>query len=192
MKARSLVVACLALAVVAGDEGSSAPATPAGHRITGMVHDDEGIPVAGAAVTVYPGPHHVVTDATGRFEVTQAQPDTIEVFVAKPGYEPIWRFFSAPAIDIVLHDIVRIAVGQSTRVTIGPTDGVGGADNEYLIRVVRVTGNARVPVVGVIADDNGPVNYWIRAGTELEVEIRIPWNAASSRTFTVITAAMGS
>ena len=52
-----------------------------------------------------------------------------------------------------------------------------------------MTCNDSVPAVGVVADDSGPVNFWIRTGTELEVKLRMPWNAVMSRTYTVITAA---
>lgn len=187
----------------------SAPTAPATRQITGVVRDDHGSPVAGAALTVYPGNHKLVSDAAGQFDVTVATSGNGSVFATKPDYESTYRYFSTSPFDVVLHDIIRLPVGQSARITVRPDDSIGGWDEEYRYRVLRVASSESVRAeIHVIADDNQPADYWVQSttcctspsvavvdipgGTERQVEVRIPWNATASRTFTVITSSSGS
>ena len=109
-------------------------------------------------------------------------------------------------------EIIKIAVGESVRVTVGPGDPIVWNEflDEWTYRVVHVVTNKPVRVeVQVAADDSGRADWMIRnytccnritsnlvdipANTELEIEIRnyTLGPARVTRTYTVSTRLVG-
>ena len=206
------VVACLALATGACDARS--PVAPVTKSVTappvpmGIIHDGDGTPIAGATVEFWPpGISQEVTNDAGQFPLP---PGYIEIIQAsKTGYEASWDFFKS---DLKLHAILRIAAGQSVRVTIRPDDSLGGIGGLRRVRKIRVFSNGdRIVHIAVMADDNGPVEYYVYGlsgegcggrpcpsnpatffvdgGRERGVELQMDPQSTTSRTFTVVTQA---
>ena len=215
---RSLLTVLIALATVACDERSPVapvppatsvpitPALPATRQVTGVVRDTRGTPIAGATVIAVPGNITVFSDQAGRFDITiGAGGSGLTVSATSAGFEPDWRYAVSPTLDFMLHEIVRIPVGQSVRVTVRPDD-VLDLWEEYRIRVVRITADRNMRVgLRVVPDGNFSATYFVRGagccnqgavdiagGTELEVEIRIPSDTLIAQTFTVITSDVSS
>jgi hypothetical protein len=131
-------------------------------EMTGVVTDDEGIPVPGATVTVWHDAFVessvVVTDASGRYSVrfssargSNAGPPGTELSVGMalidaPGYDWYARYIVTPTEQVVenfrLHRIHRITAGESAVVTVAPHDRVCGSDyspgRETICGVVHV------------------------------------------------------
>lgn len=77
-------------------------------RFAGSVNDEEGMPVAGAEVTI--GGKRVRTDSTGRFTVTfptQEQRINMELRIRKPGLRDIIRTDECPGNDLkfIMHPL---------------------------------------------------------------------------------------
>jgi hypothetical protein len=135
------VVACLALATGACDARS--PVAPVSRSVTappvpmGIIRDGEGTPIAGATVEFWPpGISQLVTNDAGQFPLPSGYVETIQA--SKTGYEASWDFFKS---DLKLHAILRIAAGQSARVTIRPDDSLGGIGQLRRVRRIRVFSN---------------------------------------------------
>jgi hypothetical protein len=81
---------------------------PAQLRVSGTVTDDDGMPVAGAKVTLYRWttvgePCSVVTDSKGFYSVSLVSAAGISAFTEKAGYESTWQSRSiALAADLQL------------------------------------------------------------------------------------------
>ena len=216
MQMRSFVAACLALGMIACDARSPVvptpqpitPITPAAptDRSWGIVRDTRGNPVAGASITFWPQTGDASSNEAGEFEIPRVYLE--DVFASKAGYESAWanadRF-----VQLTLHDIITISPGQSARVTVRPDDSLGGSGGRYRVRTIRVySGGDRLVRVEVVADDNGPAEYWVQndcgdvcprltvpstfsltGGSEVGVWIQIPYGSTQARTFTVETSA---
>lgn len=84
-------------------------------RVSGTVTDDDGMPVAGAKVTVYRWttvgePCSVVTDSKGFYSVSLVAAAGISAFIEKSGYESTWQSRSialaaALQLDLRIHRI---------------------------------------------------------------------------------------
>ena len=185
--------------------------TPRGPTRSGVVRDDRGLPIAGATVWAMPPGTRVLSDADGKFVVPSTE-GMIWIYASKAGYEPDAQQTLDSTRDLTLHDIVRIRVGESIRVTVRPSDeNLWVIDSslrefDYRIRVVRLVADTSSKVeLRLVADDGGPSEFWVRngccalspgvlnmsAGTEVEIEIRISgWSSSVTRTFTLFTSAV--
>jgi hypothetical protein len=119
-----------------------APAQPAPPlagmtRVTGQVVEPGGPAVPGAVITwLYGGqPSRAVTGATGAYELTldTQPPEVVKLSVEKDGYEPSVLYVAADGRaevrrDLHLHRILRVAVGGSVSLPIGPSDSFCGND----------------------------------------------------------------
>ena len=192
-----------------------APSPTTTRTITGVVRDDRGTPIAGASVwTDYRG-ITVVSGADGTFTapISSGAGSFVWIFASKPGYEPDAQQTPEPTRDLTLHDIIRVAAGQSVRVTVRPNDpNVWVIDRlpsgqwwefDYRTRVVRLSAAVASRVtLQLVADDGGPTEFVIRGhdgspaeltmtrGSEVEVEIRL-LAGSPSRTFTLTTSRAG-
>ena len=174
-------------------------------RFIGVVHDSSGRPIAGASITFWPPVDERFSDQLGQFPLPVGH--YLEaVFASKPGYESTAQYVSN-RVELALPDIIRIAAGQSARVTVGPNDSIGGYGWLYRVRTIRViSGGDRIVRIQVLADDNGPVDYrvqnncgdvcppnpptfFLEGGGERQVTIQVPWQSTVNRTFTVVTSA---
>jgi hypothetical protein len=187
-----------------------APVSPSlGVHLTGVVRDDRGRAVAGATVTSPQTASSVLTNEAGQFDLSfDQQRQGFTVSASKIGYEPDSQSTSGPSRDLTLHEIIRIPVGESVRVTVGPNDTY--MEDEYLdgyrIRVVRVMAAEAMTVhFRLESDESGQASLFVRnaqlqyparvnvsSALELVVEVRIPWNlAGSGRTLTLSTSRQG-
>ena len=215
MPVRSLAVVSLTFGMIAcGEPSPAAPVTqstppttqtPTATR-TGVVRDERGTPVAGATVWAMPPGVPVLSDADGRF-VAPAVGGMIWIYASKAGYEPDSQETIAATRDLTLRDVIRIPVGGSVRVTVGPNDPWiyvwdqdAWVERNYRIRVVHIKADAHSRVeLGLVADDGGRGELSVRnaccvvspgvldmaAGTDVEVEIRLDGWTTASRTFTL-------
>jgi len=88
---------------------------PAQLRVSGTVTDDDGMPVAGAKVSVYRWtavgePCSVLTDSKGFYSVSLVSAAGISAFTEKSGYESTWQSRSialaaALQLDLRIHRI---------------------------------------------------------------------------------------
>jgi hypothetical protein len=212
-----LLMAVLAVGLMAcGSDSPTAPTpTPPlvpsdAPRLTGVVLDDRGAPIAGATVSAALGSSDE-TDEQGRFFVTTNAPDGVYfgLDVYKPGYEGRHHtYVRGPTEVITLHDVIRLPVGESVRVTIGPNDPVGG-ELEYRYRIVRIVSSTPTHLDVSVASDDGAAPDWMfnrgpccpsppsvvasieDVGAELVAYLRVPWWPLVSRTYTVTTSRMG-
>jgi hypothetical protein len=180
---------------------SSSPFSPAAPRLTGIVQDDRGAPIAAATVYAYLG-STVQTDSQGLFYMPINAPGgaSFGLVVSKEGYEPqphLW--VSGPTEIITLHDVIRLPVGESIRLTVGPKESAD-PDLEYHYRAIRVVSSSPVQLeLRVVAADGAPPDWWVHEGpccptpstlvksmgTELPVGFKSPFGA--SRTYTLTT-----
>ena len=176
--------------------------------ITGRVVDEHGNGVAAATVFTYQA-GSVRADDEGRYSLEV--PSTLKVIEAKveyPGYEHHARFLhpvSTPQ-NFLLRDIIRMAPGDSRRLTVTPQDSHYGFDFEYKRRTVRVVSPADAMVeFEVLADDPRHIeglafgvmpNYpccgdrmtlSMRAGQEVSVHVLMSWTAIDERNFTLVS-----
>jgi hypothetical protein len=172
----------------------------------GSVRDSSGAPVAGAEIRFWPENGRLLTNEAGLFPIT-GYVETI--YASKPGYEPATAWDDLE-VTLTLHDIIRIPVGQSARLTIGPRDSVGGIGLRSRVRTVRlIPSETTLTEIEVLADDNGPVEFWLQdncgdvcphrtqlttstlqGGKEFQLFLAVPENTTLSRTFTVKTSAV--
>jgi hypothetical protein len=208
---RAFVGATLALGLIACNQrlpagpaqSSGAANAPQLLQPSNIVRDDRGNPIAGATVAFWPPSDVVTTNEAGRFPSPGGY--TEMAFAYKAGYESDRKYFDGPAVELTLHDVIRVAVGQSARLTLGPLDAPGGWPPEpYRTRIVHVVSPATVTAQIRVTDDaNAPAEYLIQdncgdlcptrsglstfrleAGAEYQLRIRTP-NANGDRTFTV-------
>jgi len=211
----SRVVISLAFGIIACGERSPVAPLPQSSPLStsipiatrsGVVRDERGAPVEGAAVWAMPPGLPVMSDADGRF-VAPAVEGMIWIYAAKAGYESDSQETIAATRDLTLRDVLKIPVGGSIRVTVGPNDPwiyvwdpTAWVERNYRIRVVHVTANVHSRVeLRLVAEDGGPGEISARnaccvvspgvldmaAGTEVEVEIRLDGWTNVSRTFTL-------
>lgn len=144
-----LAIAMLATTLAAACRGGG-PMTPTGtpapssgetFEVSGVVTDDQGAPVAGAAVTMAYwlagriGRPSVLTDASGGYAITfSSNPwmstngrGAARAEVVAAGYDWYWRTVVASSSPIVesfrLHRIKRITAGDSIVVSVTPENG---------------------------------------------------------------------
>ena len=175
--------------------------------ITGRVVDEHGNGVAATVFTYQAG--SVQTDDEGRYSLEV--PSTLKVIEAKveyPGYEHHARFLRAVSTpqNFLLRDIIRMAPGDSRRLTITPHDSHYGFDFEYKRRTVRVVSSADAMVeFEALAEDPRPIeglafgvmpNYpccgsrmtlFMRAGQEVSAHVLMSWAATDERNFTLVS-----
>ncbi len=119
---------------------------------------------------------------------------------SKEGYEPQWHMWvSGPTEIVTLHDLIRLPLGNSIRLTVGPNDSTD-PDIEYQSRTIRVVSSAPAQVeLQVVAADGGTPDWYVHEGpccpapstvvksmgTELPIGFRSPFR--ESRTYTLTT-----
>jgi hypothetical protein len=192
-----------------------APVPPAAKRIVGRVLDTSDTPVPGASLTfnTFRGPMTVMSDAAGSFDVTV---DTwisgLDVVMEKPGYERSGRWISVGAAGEVVHDlrlhrIVRVAAGDSLRLSIRPDDPTCGFDFEFLCRTVRITAASAGRLTAQVVPDRAgtqlglalssdfiprlstsPLSMEVTAFSETSVNVLAWWQQADEQPFTLITS----
>jgi hypothetical protein len=110
--ARLAVLAGIVVALVslAGFGASAAPAqTVAAGGIDGTVKDDGGRPVAGASLLLTgPRTYAATTDSQGRYAITNVEPGTYSLRVAKGGYQPASQLGLLIASGGLTHDNVTL------------------------------------------------------------------------------------
>jgi hypothetical protein len=173
---RGSVVLLLISASACGGHGSTAPTAPtlaaSTFHVTGVASDDDGAPVAGANLWVYPGAPGIpmgsgVTDERGAYSFdfkSTSSSGPMGLNADSPGHEPFVGFLFPDAVshtasmNVRLYRIKRLTAGESTVVTIVPGDTNCGFDSELTCRTVRVS----VPSDGLLTmscdpqgDDNG-------------------------------------
>ena len=159
-----------------------APTLPGMTRLTGTVVEPDGQAVPGAVITwLYGGqPSTAVTDATGVYGLTldSQPPEVVRLTVEKDGFEPTVLFVAAEGKaevrrDLHLHRIQRIPVGESVRLSVGPSDshcGVFATDvdsdfEKWPCRRLRfVPSSAGVLTIWIKDDGSGP-QYRIQLAT---------------------------
>jgi len=116
----------------------SAPPLPGMTRVTGVVVEPGGPAVPGAVITwLYGGQlSRAVASATGAYELTLdiQPPEVAKLTVEKDGFEPTVVHVAAEGRaeerrDLPLHRILRIGVGESVRLSVGPGDPLCGVGN---------------------------------------------------------------
>ena len=132
MRSKLAVVFALAIAVAAcdtpvtptpGNPPSPPPPAPqTDRRVTGVVRDIQGQPIAGALVRSFAGT--VFSGDDGRYDVSIGSATVASLSASKTGYESTDQYVSGDAKDLVLHEIVRISVGESINVTVGLNDSI--------------------------------------------------------------------
>lgn len=182
-------------------------------QVTGIVRDGGGNPVAGATIKAFQG-GAALSNAAGEFDITFISTSGLEV--TKVGYEPTWGgyvHFGTGRWNPVLHEVVRIPVGGSIRMTVTPDDAIRSyndnfLDGNYRARIVRIDVAPGMRVqLQLAADDGGHAVLCIErascyesfpavisAGTavELVAEIMNGPYPKTSRTFTLTTTALGT
>jgi hypothetical protein len=154
--------------------------SPAPVQLSGVATDDDGAPVSGVTVFVYPSGHYpsgnavtTVTDGSGRYSVTFNSlfliPDlVVTVHTEKSGYEsadyyngPISRPPGAATFvrDVAIYRIRHVPVGQSTTidVNVGDPECAITDNGGSFCRTVRLTGPPGA-MVAVQAATNP--SYW--------------------------------
>lgn len=120
-----------------------APAQPAPPltgliRVTGLVVEPGGSAVPGAVISwLYGGQlSRAVASETGAYELTldTQPPEVVRLTVEKDGFEPTVVHVAAEGRaeerrDLPLHRILRIGVGESVRLSVGPGDPLCGVGN---------------------------------------------------------------
>lgn len=175
MSARvSCGVVAVALAILAVACEGRDPTTPTGtprpgqaFEVTGVVTDDQGVPVAGASVTMgrLDARPSVMTDASGAYRISftatpLVNPGTGTGFLARAeivadGYELHWRTLMARSPNLVEHfrlqRLQRISAGDSIVVSVTPENGdcqgwLSGPCGRVRI-AVPAAGNLRVEAI---------------------------------------------
>jgi hypothetical protein len=171
------------------------------------VLDDRGAPIAGVSVNAPTGTADE-TDQNGLFHVTSNAPPGayFGLTVYKPGYELQNLFVRGPTEVLTLHDIVRLPVGESIRVTVDSTESVD-PELTYHYRRIRVISSTPTGVeLSVTAADGGTPDWVLHqgpccpsppsivtsiddVGAELVVQFNVPF--LGSRTYTLTTRRLG-
>jgi hypothetical protein len=155
-----------------------APLPPGMTRVTGLVVEPGGQAVPGAVITrLYGGaPTTTVTSATGAYELTlDAQPpEIVRLTVEKEGFEPSVLFIAPEGKgeerrDLHLHRILRIAVGESVRLSIGQSDSFCGPGATEWGHDANARPCRRIRVVSL---SEGRLDIWVK-GADVEPQYRI-------------------
>jgi hypothetical protein len=146
-----------------------------------------------------------VTDDAGRFELAVGPFGSLYVTADKAGYESDAQYVYGPTRDLVLHDIIKIRVGESVKITVGPDDPIWGFDDEFRSRIVHVNPSGALPIHLDLVPDGGEPGLLevpgracchsrliVPGGADVDVRILIPWDASTSRTFTLVTSEVRS
>lgn len=151
------------------DSDGSVPLLPGLTRVAGLVVEPDGQPVPGAVITwLYGGqPSSAVTGATGAYALTldTQPPEVVRLAVEKDGFEPSVLHVAAEGRkelrrDLRLYRILRIGVGESIPLSIGPDDSLCG--------VVRDTGAGYDPEARpcrrfrVVSSSEGRLDIWVK------------------------------
>ena len=197
--------------------GSSArpPTLPGTTHIVGLVLDTLGARIPDAALTfdTFRGRVTATSDAAGSFDVT-VEPfvNGLGVMLEKPGYERAWRFISVRTggevvHNLRLHPLVRVAAGDSLRLSIRPDDPSCGFDDEFLCRTVRITAAAAGRLTAEIVPDRAEPQLalavsgdlfprptasrlflTVSANSETRVDVVVWWETAVQVPFTLKTS----
>jgi hypothetical protein len=231
MLKRGCVVLLVMLAAACGGSSPlpSAPSTPgvgptSTFHVTGTATDDDGNPVAGANITVQPWVDSVqksvpsvvvVTDGAGVYRLDfDANRDAGgfigSVKAESPGHDTAYyniRPLSASqnaSQNIHLYRIKRITAGESTVITLLPSDTLcGGHTSESVCRTVHIVAPADgvmtieavpIPSTGALwffcGDDNHLCSIPVTAGAEVVTTIGIFffWTFPDSQSFLLKTS----
>jgi len=178
--------------------------------VFGTVRDEAGAPLAGARVTPT-GRSPVVTDHSGRYEITTDTNGVLDIVAAADGFEPNEQLAQPglTAFDLTLRKVVRIPAGEAITLELGPTDSLYGFDREYRARVIRLTaavyGSVEVRAttdstgspLGLSLGTSSPLpgfpccpgilNSSISESGELEIHVLVPWTVTHAESFTLIS-----
>lgn len=215
MRSKLAVVFALAIAVAACDTpvtptpGNPPPPSPpvpqVERRVTGVVRDIQGQPIAGALVRSFAGT--VFSGDDGRYDVSIGSAIVPPLSASKTGYESTDQYVSGDTKDLVLHEIVRISVGESINVTVGLNDSIWETVfDEYRSRIVRILSDADTRVDLHLVDASGGPGQMVLPpaaccvaqstvnlirGIDHLVRIVVPWTTPGDRTFTLRTSRAG-
>jgi hypothetical protein len=216
MRSKLAVVFALALAAAAcdtpvtptpGNPPPPSPPTPqVERRVTGVVRDIQGQPIAGVLVRSWVGTAFSGDD--GRYDVSIGSATVTSLTASKTGYESTDQYVSGGPKDLLLHEIVRISVGESIDVTVGPNDSIWETAffEEYRSRIVRILSDTDTRVDLHVVDASGspgqmvvpPGNCCVALSTvnfirgiDYLVRIVVPWAGPAERTFTLRTSRAG-
>jgi hypothetical protein len=191
------------------------PPVPGATHIVGLVLDTLGARIPDAALTfdTFRGRVTATSDAAGSFDVT-VEPfvNGLGVMLEKPGYERAWRFISVRTggevvHNLRLHPLVRVAAGDSLRLSIRPDDPSCGFDDEFLCRTVRITAAASGRLTAEIVPDRAEAQLalavsgdlfprptasrlflTVSANSETRVDVVVWWETAVQVPFTLKTS----
>ena len=215
MRSKLAVVFALAIAVAACDTpvtptpGNPPPPSPpvpqVERRVTGVVRDIQGQPIAGALVRSSAGT--AFSDDDGRYDVSIGSFKVASLTASKTGYESTDQYVSGDTKDLVLHEIVRISIGESINVTVGLNDSIWETVfDEYRSRIVRILSDADTRVDLQLVDASGGPGQMVLPpaaccvaqstvnlirGIDHLVRIVVPWTTPGDRTFTLRTSRAG-
>jgi hypothetical protein len=218
----------LAFGLFAGACGHSTPVGPTASAattilsITGQVTDlTTAAPISGATVTLAYPTTRAVTDSNGSYALILPPPPSINyastglVWISANNYERDYRYYRAATLNFHLYPIIRIAAGDSTSVTVTPTDTmcinnvqdtppwdqvcrsvrvVPATDGIMTLEAFPAIGAARPGLeVETVVDGSGllltnPASLAIAAGTEVIANIEMPASSVTSQSFTLITS----
>lgn len=216
MRSKLAVVFALAIAVAACDT----PVTPTprnpppplpqepqvDRRVTGVVRNIQGQPIDGALVRSSAGT--AFSDDAGRYDVSIGSFIVASLTASKAGYESTDQYVTEGAKDLLLHDIVRISVGESINVTVGLNDSIWETIfDEYRSRIVRILSDTDQRVDLQLVDASGGPGQMVLSpgiccvalstvnlirGIDYLVRIVVPWASPAERTFTLRTSRSGA
>jgi hypothetical protein len=135
---------------------------PATVRVTGHVTDEQGMPIAGASISLVQQPT-AVTNADGFYELSAfGSPYGLALFATRDGYERNYQWAPAAADTVRnfrLRTAVRISSGEGLTVVVDSDDTLYGAAEQYRARRVRVVaqGTGVLVIEGSSASPGRPV-----------------------------------
>jgi len=170
---------------------TAAPATQAASaistrlRVAGRVVDGADNRVVGAKVTRWDSAESAITDASGAFDMIlamQSRDRSFWVTVEKAGYETSElnrSIDTADATSLRIHQIQRIAAGESWQAAINADDSACGYHWGYVCRRVRVTARMPGTLTLDVAPDGaaalgipiGPVGFPQTMGRHLSIRV---------------------
>jgi hypothetical protein len=179
-------------------------------HVAGRVVDGRGNPVAGATVTRWDSPSETtISDARGLFDMALAMTERDRSFwvtVGKAGYdtsELSRSIEAAAATSLRLHQIERIAAGESWRAVIKTDDSACGDHWGYTCRRVHVrpasSGTLTLEVTsegpsslriytGLPLQVGGRLSIPVTAGTDIAVDVAASWPVEEPAPFTLNTS----
>ena len=197
-------------------------AVPGAGSVRGTVTDSAtSAPIPGAAVVFSNPVMYVTTDSAGRYGFTDLPPYTNSpvrlVWVSASNYERDFRYYGSATQDFHLHRIDQITAGNSTAVTVAPSDSLcvnnvqdlppwpicrsvhvlAPADGVMILDVVSAQDGTRPPLEVETLDVPGsccserlenPTSIHVSGGTVVVASIEIPSTSTASQTFTLNTS----